>query len=229
MKCLEGKEDIFGSSKSSCLLYNRMPRPQLERLLKQNGLMGSSTAQPHLFFPELLDKLYREMERAQAHALKANVKKAMLSAEWQIQIDPVPQCVASGAVGRKGAANSKEMSNGETQISASNAVTAGPETGATPKKKSEAPSSAAAAPAELAEMVEPSAADVNPTGPREASGDENVGLTIETSAKPPTSIWSEKSVAQQEIKGDDLLPDKVEAVGDEEYAQRLYPRACHAM
>ena len=70
MKCLEGKDDTFGSRLGSSVIYNPMTRQELESLLKEHNLLGSRFQRPYLFFPELLDKLYFEMERALDHPLK---------------------------------------------------------------------------------------------------------------------------------------------------------------
>ena len=70
MKCLEGKDDTFGSRLGSSVIYNPMTRLQLESLLKVHNLLDSRFQRPYLFFPELLDKLYFEMERASDRPLQ---------------------------------------------------------------------------------------------------------------------------------------------------------------
>ena len=79
MKCLEDKDDTFGSLKPTCILYNRMTRLQLEHVLTKNNLRGSRFQRPYLFFDELLDKLYFEMERASDKTLGVKPRVFILS------------------------------------------------------------------------------------------------------------------------------------------------------
>ena len=79
MSMLKDKAHVFGTSKPNCLAYNPMPRPELENLLKGMGLIGSKNSKPHYFFPEMLDKLYGEMMRANdAAEFTPAVKRGML-------------------------------------------------------------------------------------------------------------------------------------------------------
>ena len=70
MAIFKGKEDVFGSAESSCLMYKPLERPELEALLDEHGVLGTSQEEairdkkPFLFSTELLDKLYNEQARA---------------------------------------------------------------------------------------------------------------------------------------------------------------------
>ena len=101
MKILKDKGDLFGTIQSSSMPYNPLTRAELEAKLKTEGLLGNRVKPPHLFFPELLDKLYAEMDRAHSYTLKANVKKTMLTADWHLAPDPSPTCTACGVAGNK--------------------------------------------------------------------------------------------------------------------------------
>ena len=85
MKCMQGNtpdgvpfKDVFGSGSSKCLLYNRCSREELESKLERYKMKGQLDKQPHLFYPELLDKIFREMSRASLGDLKANVQMKMI-------------------------------------------------------------------------------------------------------------------------------------------------------
>ncbi len=85
MKCMQGNtpdgvpfKDIFGSGSSKCLLYNRCSREELESKLKRYKMKVQLDKQPHHFYPELLDKIFREMSRASLGNLKANVQMKMM-------------------------------------------------------------------------------------------------------------------------------------------------------
>ena len=86
MKCMQGNtpdgvpfKDVFGSGSSKCLLYNRCSREELESKLERYKMKGQLDKQPHLFYPELLDKIFREMSRASLGDLKANVQMKMMA------------------------------------------------------------------------------------------------------------------------------------------------------
>ena len=79
MKCLEDKDDTFGSLKATSIIYNPMTRMQLEDVLTKNNLRGSRFQRPYLFFDELLDKLYFEMERASDKTLGVQPRVFILS------------------------------------------------------------------------------------------------------------------------------------------------------
>ena len=61
MKCLKELGDVFGSTTSEALMYNPMPREELATKLKGLELWGELDEPPHLFFKEMLDKLYGEL------------------------------------------------------------------------------------------------------------------------------------------------------------------------
>jgi hypothetical protein len=86
MECMQGNtpdgvpfKDVFGSGSSKCLLYNRCSREELESKLERYKMKGRLEKQPHLFYPELLDKMFREMSRASLGDLKANVQMKMMA------------------------------------------------------------------------------------------------------------------------------------------------------
>ena len=90
MKCMQGNtpdnvpfKDIFGSSSSTCLLYNRCSREELESKLDKYNLKGQKDKPPHLFFPELLDTIFREMSRASLGGLTAKMRKMMIDPDWK--------------------------------------------------------------------------------------------------------------------------------------------------
>jgi len=91
MKCMQGNtpdnvpfKDIFGSSSSKCLLYNRCSREELESKLDKYKLKGQKDKPPHLFFPELLDTIFREMSRASLGGLTAKMKRMMIDdLDWK--------------------------------------------------------------------------------------------------------------------------------------------------
>jgi len=90
MKCLEGKDDTFGSRLGSSVIYNPMTRLQLERVLKDHNLLGSRFERPYFFFPELLDKLYFEMERASDRPLRVLSCVFMHACLFQLPQIPCP-------------------------------------------------------------------------------------------------------------------------------------------
>jgi hypothetical protein len=91
MKCMQGNtpdnvpfKDIFGSISSKCLLYNRCSREELESKLDKYKLKGQKDKPPHLFFPELLDTIFREMSRASLGGLTAKMKRMMIDdLDWK--------------------------------------------------------------------------------------------------------------------------------------------------
>ena len=85
MNVMKDLGDIFGSTDSNCLCYTPMAKADFLALLKKQDLVGTKTAAPHLFFPEMVDKLYLEMGRAgQAMDLNYGIKQRFLTAAWQV-------------------------------------------------------------------------------------------------------------------------------------------------
>ena len=61
MAVLVDKSEEFGSTQPSSIVYNPVPRDELETFLKTNNLLDSA---PKYFHDELLSKLYRQMDQA---------------------------------------------------------------------------------------------------------------------------------------------------------------------
>ena len=85
------KAAIFGTADSKCICYNPISRLELTALLTEHDLIGSLNKSPHYnILPELLNKLYNEMGRAnESMHLSASKKKQMLGAEWHKTIADV--------------------------------------------------------------------------------------------------------------------------------------------
>ena len=84
MKAIKDLGDVFGSADSNCLCYTPMGKYDFKMLLKKHERVGTLDKPPHLFFPELVDKLYLEMSRAdQAINLSFAQKVRFLQAPWQ--------------------------------------------------------------------------------------------------------------------------------------------------
>jgi hypothetical protein len=90
MNVLKDKSEVFGSADPSCLCYNPKPQMELKALLEEHQLIGTKDKPPHLMFPELLDKLYKEMGRAEAaYDLTPTQKTTFLMAPWHTAEHPV--------------------------------------------------------------------------------------------------------------------------------------------
>ena len=86
MNAIKDLGDVFGSADSNCLCYTPMGKYDFKKLLAKHELEGTRDKPPHLFFPELVDKLYLEMSRAdQAINLSYAQKARFLQAPWQWQ------------------------------------------------------------------------------------------------------------------------------------------------
>jgi hypothetical protein len=85
---LQGKEDAFGLTSPGSIAFNPCTALKLEDYLKQHQLWNEkgSENEPHLFFRELLVKMYSELGRSStAMDLTPERKEVMLAADWQKQ------------------------------------------------------------------------------------------------------------------------------------------------
>jgi hypothetical protein len=79
----------FSVTEPHSLMFKRMTQDQLENVLTECNLWNNkgSATKPHLFFPELLDRLYAEMGRADAAKnMTIEYKASMFQAHWQVSM-----------------------------------------------------------------------------------------------------------------------------------------------
>jgi hypothetical protein len=94
LEILQDKHDLFSVTEPGSLRFNVMARNELETTLLKCALWNDkgSGAKPLLFFPELFDRLYAEMGRADAvKGMNADLKTFMFQAPWQVKM-PVANC-----------------------------------------------------------------------------------------------------------------------------------------
>ena len=83
MAMLVDKAEEFGSTQPASIVYNPVPRDELELLLKTHNLLLD--AAPKYFHDELLTKLYRQMDQAHlSYNLTEDVKTELLAAKTEV-------------------------------------------------------------------------------------------------------------------------------------------------
>jgi hypothetical protein len=89
LEILQDKHQLFSFTEPGSLCFKVISRIELENTLLQCALWndkGSGT-KPHLFFPELFDRLYAEMGRADAvKGMTADLKMFLFQAPWQVNM-----------------------------------------------------------------------------------------------------------------------------------------------
>ena len=88
MQCLKDKDSVFGLLDPAAIAFNLMPKNQLITILKQHDLWQGDKQpdeeDPFHFFKNLLDRMYKEMDRAYlSFDITAEQKIEMLTAPWQ--------------------------------------------------------------------------------------------------------------------------------------------------
>jgi flagellar biosynthesis GTPase FlhF len=86
---LKDKHHLFSVTEPGSLCFNVMVRNELETTLMKCALWNEkgSDKRPHLFFPELFDRLYTEMGRADVvKGMTADLKTFMFQAPWQVKM-----------------------------------------------------------------------------------------------------------------------------------------------